>query len=338
MMIDPDRVQVTWGPFVVFSERVQDLAVDRELFDAYSQGVTGIDERRSVAFTTEDFVTWTATEVEETYWSVAPSRGGYLASTWVGGASCTMRRSVDGIDWSDAPCPAGALEVFQVAGGPDVLYATGSTTSGNALWVSVDGGDSWETTGGIPTNIYEVSVGDAGIVSAGEPGDSETGWLPPEMREPVVIEVDGSTMIIGPGEDGFEVLDAEGQIVVSETLSVSSYQGEGYDLPESLVIDTTNQTLTVVDESGTGQFTITLEQLEDAACGLEGMCMGTPPELVLWYSIDGSHWSETPFEDLVGYDAFAWNRLIAISNDVLIAPMPTRGDEAVAIWRGTAIP
>jgi len=181
-------------------------------------------------------------------------------------------------------------------------------------------------------------VGDAGIVSAGEPGDSETGWLPPEMREPVVIEVDGSTMIIGPGEDGFEVLDAEGQIVVSETLSVSSYQGEGYDLPESLVIDTTNQTLTVVDESGTGQFTITLEQLEDAACGLEGMCMGTPPELVLWYSIDGSHWSETPFEDLVGYDAFAWNRLIAISNDVLIAPMPTRGDEAVAIWRGTAIP
>lgn len=334
MMIDPDRVEVLWGPFVVLSEQVKDLDVDQEVFDAYRQSVSGVDDRRSVAFTTEDYQTWTATEIDETYWSVAPGLGGYVAATWSAGGECPMRQSTDGVVWSEAPCPVGALEVFQVAGGPETLYATGSTTSGRTVWKSDDGGYTWDAIGLLPGNAHEISVGTAGIASAGESGEDE--WLPLEMREPTVIEVDGYTMTIESGEGGFEVLDGQGDVVVSETLSTASYHGDAYDLPASLDIDAASQTLAVVDESGTEHVTITLEQLEDAACGPGGMCLHTPPSSVLWFSTDGELWSEQPLVDLVGYDAFAWNQLIAVADTILVTPVPIDDDDGAAVWRGFA--
>ncbi len=330
VMIDPWNISVSVGPFQVFTESVDNLDVDRDLFDAYERAVTASSPPTTILFVTEDFTSWQRVDwpdEDEFVTALTATPDGYLADVRAGWFEGGPFSSPDGITWVETQLPAdpGTISWFGTAGERRLMR--GELDGSLVIWELR--GTTWELWASLPDHAWEVRAGGLGLVAWGE--DDSDPWDP--MRwESTVVESGGYTMTVASGRGGLSIVDAGGNTVVTADLTEVGFGGpEGLALPDFIVADNERAMFTVSDlESGETLFEVSYRKMQDAFDDTQPF--GGPDGFV-FSSSDGRVWSTQAFVEIVG-DA-GWISEVVVADDFAVIGIEgSRGDE-LTLWRGT---
>lgn len=330
VMIDPWRISVSVGPFEVFSDAVDNLDVDQDLFDLYERSTDG-GGPDTVLFATGDYLTWLQVDDwpggNDVVAAMTATAGGYLADTWFWGDGGGPFESADGVMWTETELPAGHGSISWFGSHDERLLMLGGPEA--TLWESDDGGATWTASAGLPRNAGEVRVGGLGLVAWGE---NESEWWDSSNWGPTVVESGGLTMTARAGKDGLTVTDASGSAVLTANLTGAGGP-EGLALPSFIVADHERAVFAVLDpEGGDPLMTITYREMQDAFEEAQGP-EGIGPEMFVTYSADGRLWSEQPIAELAG--VAGWIGPVAVADDFAVMVVGTM-DGSASVWRATA--
>ncbi len=329
VMIEPWQVSVSVGPFQVFSDSVDNLNVDRDLFDAYERSISG-GAPEVVLFATNDFETWQRADDwaggDNHLSALTATAEGYLADTWVWGTGGGPYESRDGLVWEETELPArhGNIHWFGTHDGRLLMLAEPDAT----LWESDDGGTSWTTFAALPRDAQEPAVGGMGLIAWGE---HESEWWDPTNWGPTVIESGEFTLTATAGKNGFSVTDASGTPVVTADLYGEPVPG-GFALPPSVGVDHDRGLITVTDPTnGNTLMTVTYSEMQAAYDDAQGST-GIGPDTFVSYSADGLHWSEQSITELSG--VAGWVGPVAVGDDYAVLAIG-QFDDSSSVWRAT---
>ncbi|MFW2380747.1 MAG: hypothetical protein ACN4GZ_03235, partial [Acidimicrobiales bacterium] len=268
VMIDPWHVSVSVGPFQVFSETVDNLDVDQDLFDAYGRATSGAGPDL-MFFATDDFETWQQADDwpggDNHISALVATSEGYLADTWAWGTGDGPYQSTDGLVWEETELAAnhGTIHWFGTHDGRVLMLAEPDGT----LWESDDDGTTWTTFAALPSDAYELRAGGMGLVAWGE---HDSGWWDPTNWAPTVIDSGGFTLTATSGNDGLSVTDASGTPVVTANLYGEPGPG-GFALPPFIEVDHDRGLFTITDPAnGDTLMTITYSEMQVAYDDAQG--------------------------------------------------------------------
>jgi hypothetical protein len=334
VMIEPQRVRVSVGPFEVLSEPMSELDVDRDLMDAYASGVGGGMEEQLLIFATDDYVSWQ--QVDE--WAGgdrAPSYmtaagDGFLAASFTWGGEPGLYASADGLTWEPVEPPADRTPIrwLETDGGRVLLV--GDQRGQLAVWESTDDGETWSFVTSVPDDAWDVRTGAFGMVAMGE---EPSEWWDRSQWRPTVIEQDGYTMSIAEGPSGLTLTGQDGETLLSDDLYGAGDGPTGMALPSSVTADNDRGVFTVTDpESGEELMSVTYQEMEDAFERAQGPT-GAGPQMFVAYSADGQAWSKQLIPEIAG--AAGWIGSMAVGDDY-VAMVVSEMDGPSSIWRTTA--
>ncbi|NNC91002.1 MAG: hypothetical protein HKN80_00780 [Acidimicrobiia bacterium] len=332
VMIDPWNISVSVGPFQVFAESVENLAVDRDLFDLYEQSISGPGGRDTIMFVTDDYATWQQVDDwpggDNLVSALTATSDGFLADTWIWGEQVGPFASADGVVWHDADLPTdpGSVSWFGEADGR--LLMLGGLGGHSVVWESDDGGSTWAAWAGLPDGIGDVRVGGLGLVALGE---YESEWWNPETWGPTVVESGGYTMTVSAGKDGLSIVDWGGGTVLTADLSMAGFGGpEGLLLPDFIVADHERAEFTVVEpETGETLMTVPYREMQNSFKAAEQEGAGGPAMFVA-YSADGRVWSEQSIHEATG--TIGWINQLAVGDDFAVLVIEGL-DDSTSVWR-----
>lgn len=331
VMIDPWNISVSIGPFQVFSEAVDDLDVDQELFDVYGRATGGTSGPSGLLFVTDDYRTWRQVEDwpggDQSVCAMTGTPDGFLADLCMWGAQAGPLASADGVTWVETELPADPGSISWL-GDYDGRQAMAGQLKGSPVLWALDG-TTWDVWTGLPANAWEVRVGGSGLVAWGE---QESEWWDPLNWEPTVVESGGFIMTVNSETGGLLITDTSGAEVVAVDLLQAGFGGpEGMQLPDFIVADNENGLFTVANpDTGETLMTVPYRDMQDAfEAGQPG---GFGPNMFVSYSSDGQTWSEEWITELTG--TTGWVQEVAVGADFVV--MVVSGlDHGTSIWRGT---
>ena len=331
VMIDPWRISVSVGPFEVFSDEIDNLDVNRDLFDAYERSMNG-GGQDAILFVTDDYRTWLQVDDwpggNQLITAMTATADGYLADTWFWGDGGGPFESADGVVWAETELPAGhgSIGWFGTHDGRLLMLGDPEAT----LWESDDGGSTWTAWAGLPGGAGDVRVGDFGLVAWGE---YESDWWNPTNWPPTVVESGGLTLTARAGKDGLTVVNSSGRSVLTADLIGAGAGPEGLALPSFIAADHDRAVFTVVDpDSGDLLMTVTYREMQDAYELAQGPA-GLGPEMFVTYSADGRVWSEQPMAELAG--VASWIGSVAVGDDFAVMVV-SELDGPASLWRATS--